>query len=106
MLRDVEIAGITVLPAPVLGPGSSIRLKILVPDGQAVPRVYLFGRRQEEPAYYRGINSDHEAEVVLSGLGPGRFRVRASTITDRRGLPEREIELDGVNDFELELDLR
>jgi hypothetical protein len=52
------------------------------------------------------MNSRGEEVALLSGLGPGRFRVQFSTVMGGEGRTEREIELDGTSDVELELDLR
>ena len=94
----------------VLDPGSTITLHILVTEGQAHPRIGLRATREGEPSYYRSVSSRGEASVTLTGLGPGRFKLRASgqmglAGAGRTGLDE-VIEVDGQEAIERTLDLR
>jgi hypothetical protein len=83
-------------------------VKILVKEGTAVPRIYVWANREEAPKYGRGINSNGEDTVVVGGLGPGRFRITTSVNMGSPGMKSiNEVrELDGTNDLELTLDLR
>lgn len=106
VLRGIAVDGRTELDAPALDAGSSLRVHLLVPEGSAPPRIGLFAFAQGEPSYTRGLNSRGEAEVVLAGLGAGRFRVSMGTVMAHGDTQQRELELDGKSDRELELDLR
>jgi len=106
VLRDVAVAGVSELPAAGFARGSSVRVRILVPEAQSFPRLGLFATHLGEPEYGRVVNSDGEEVAVLSGLGPGRFRVSFSTVMGNDAPVERVVELDGASDVELELDLR
>jgi hypothetical protein len=87
-------------------PGSSIRLHVRVPEGQDAPRVGLFATRVGEPSYHRGLNSQGETEVVLRGLGPGRFRVTAAPVMAMGGARLVEtVDCDGASEVVLTLDL-
>ena len=87
-------------------------MKVLVKDGQAIPRIGVFATREGLPSYTRYMNSSGEAEAVLSGLGPGRFRVNVSAIMaggmpgSGKGALQETHEVDGATDLELTLDLR
>lgn len=106
VLRDIAVEGVTVLPPLALEAGSSVRVRLLVPEGQAPPRIGLFASHLGEPEYGRGMNSRGEAVAVLAGLGPGRFRVSYGKVMGSSRSTEREVALDGSSDVELELDLR
>ena len=106
-MRNVVIgAGTTKLNEPSFNMGCSVRVRVLVEENEAVPRIYVSAMRQEQPVYLRDINSRGEKDVVLSGLGAGSFEVRAYGNKDRSEVIRRIIELDGVNDIHLELDMR
>ncbi len=94
-----------------LSPGSVVTIRILVPEGQAPPRVGVAARRVGEPAYLRFTSSRGEAEVVLPGLGAGRFKLQVYgqmglSGAGRGGLEEEVIEVDGESPLERTLDLR
>jgi hypothetical protein len=98
----------TDLGTVALSEGSRVRVKILVKEGTAVPRIYVWANREEAPKYGRGINSNGEDTVVVGGFGPGRFRITTSVNMGSPGMKSiNEVrELDGTNDLELTLDLR
>ena len=112
IVRDAVLGEAGAEFGPVaLSEGSRVRVKVLVKDGQAVPRIALFAMREDEPKYNRGMNSNSEAEAVLAGLGPGRFRIQAFPNMNMgapggKGTLSEVHELDGVHDLELTLDLR
>ncbi len=60
----------------------------------------------EEPAIHRDLNSRGVAVALVPGLDAGRYRVSMSTIMGLGQGIEQDIEVDGVSDVELELDLR
>jgi hypothetical protein len=109
-LRDVALgAGQTDLGLAPLSRGSSVRVTVLTGPNVSVPRIGVFAFHQDAPQYTRGMNSRGGApEAVLHGLGPGRFKVRFSTIMGGGGNRNREetIVVDGKNDAQLTLDLR
>ncbi len=108
VLPDVEIEGPTELPPAQFTTGSTLRLRLLLPEGSSAPRLYLKATRQQAPVYDRSINSPGEEEVLLTGLGPGRYDLKALQMMG--GVPtikpNWQVEVDGINDLELELDLR
>jgi hypothetical protein len=110
VLEGVELgAGETDLGAVETSDGATIRLKVLVEEGGDPPRVALFASALGEPSYTRGLNSRGEAEVLVRGLGPGRFGVLAYLVMGGTGAPpgiQETIESDGKKDIELTLDLR
>ena len=113
VLRDAVFGEEGASLGPVtLSEGSRVRVRILVKEGQAVPRVSLFATREGLPGYSRFMNSNGEAEAVLGGLGPGRFRIQSSAIMGpgtqggARGAIAESHEIDGSTDLELTLDLR
>jgi hypothetical protein len=90
--------------------GSRVRLRVLVKEGQAVPRIALGATREEAPRYTRWTNTNGEAEGILAGLGPGRFRISARAVMGgppggKASLGEVH-EVDGIHDLDLSLDLR
>lgn len=104
-IRDVEIDGTTRLPAAQFSRGSSVRVKLLTAPGSDSPRISIFATRLDLPQLRRIMNSGGEPEPELHGLGPGLYSIRYGTILgDDRA--EHEVEVDGVNDVEFELDLR
>jgi len=106
-LRDVRVEpGVTTLAEPEFGPGSTLRVRVLVPEGQDVPRIYAGARKLDEPVIHRLLNSEGETVVLLPGLDAGRYAVTLSTIMELGQHPSQELEVDGVTDVELELDLR
>jgi hypothetical protein len=107
-LRDAEAtSGATELPPANFVEGSRVRVRILTTAGFDPPRIYVYAQSVDDPSYFRDLNSDGEAEPVVTGLGPGRFRVRVALINGaaRREL-EREVVLDGVGETTIDYDLR
>jgi hypothetical protein len=91
--------------------GGTIRIRVLVNKPFAPPRISAFATRVESPRFTRGLNSNGEAEVVLSGLLPGRYSVSAGPIMTRimsggSGVISKEIEVTAEGGPELTLDLR
>jgi len=105
-LEGVEVAEAGVdLGTLSLSRGSSLRLVYKVKDGQSPPRVYVWLHALSEPRYVRGTNSD-QAEVVVSGLGAGRYSVTARPQAGGAGAFSEEIEVDGTNTVDRTIDLR
>jgi hypothetical protein len=107
--RDVELAdGETDLGEVALGRGSSVRIRLETRAGASPPRVHVFASSTSGPSYSRQTNSNGDGDVVLRGLGAGRFRLRVNAIMDAGGAPpmEQEVVVDGVNDVLVPLDLR
>jgi hypothetical protein len=102
-LADVEVrAGINDLGTAEFPRGSALRVRVPVKEGQAAPRIYVSATREAAPELMRDVNSDGEAEVVLAGLEAGVYTVHLSMIMARERRPDREIEVDGVRDVELD----
>lgn len=108
VLENVEIgAGITDLGAREFSRGSSLRLRLSVKQGEVAPRIYVHARRTQAPTLDRQLNSDGEAEVVLSGLEAGSYAVTHDAIMNATRRPaERQIEFDGVSDVVITIDPR
>ena len=68
-------------------------------EGKELPRLSAFVVREGEPHYVRSVQAWKQAEVRVSGLGPGRFRVRVDADPVGPSLDE-VIELDGQADVE------
>lgn len=107
--------GATDLGALDPGPGSRLRVRVKGREGTAVPRLSVWAVHQGEPPYQRGTNSPGgEGDVLVTGLGPGRFRVTAAPVMgvlgvggDGRGFRiDQVVEVDGTNEVVLDLDLR
>ncbi|MBK7645349.1 MAG: hypothetical protein IPJ19_20315 [Planctomycetes bacterium] len=103
VLTDVEIgAGLTDLGTAEFSRGSSLRIRQSVKEGQAAARIYISAQREQAPALFRDLNSNGETTAVLSGLEAGTYRVSYGAIMDGKN-SERQLEIDGVSDVELEL---
>ncbi len=103
VLERVELDdGVTALEPLSFSTGSSLRVKVRVEEGQSPPRIYVSATSLGEPKYWRDINSNGEAEVVLSGLSAGRYSVNVSLISGGPRSAPREIEVDGLNEVALD----
>jgi hypothetical protein len=106
VLPDVRLGeGDTDLGTVRLSDGSSVRVEVLVKDGQAVPRLLVSATRQGPPTYSRFVNSSG-GDVRLTGLGPGTFRVHVGGVMGGPQRKEETVEVDGVADVTLKMDLR
>ena len=88
--------------------GSRLRLRIIVPKGQGAPRLTVTAQSLEDSREIR-LGQPVEYDVVtVPGLARGRWKVivRVMPAIRERFSIEREIELDGETDVELEVDLR
>ena len=107
-LRDVVLGKEAIdLGRVELRRGSGVRVNVLVDDGEAVPRVNVSATALDGPRYTRWF--DGSRDIVLRGLGPGRFRVTARpTMGAERGGVSEIVTVDGSNTTEVEvvLDLR
>jgi hypothetical protein len=103
-LHNVSVDGVTVLEPAVFERGSAVRVRVPVVPDQAAPRIFVSAMKVGAPAYFRSLNSDGENEVVLAGLGPGRFQLSLSTVMPFQAPTRREIELDGRSELVLDFD--
>lgn len=107
VLTDVEIGpGSTSLEPAIFARGSSVRVKVLVNDGEATPSISITAQATREPRSHRWLNSRGEADPVLPGLGAGEYEVRAQVMLMVETRLTRRLVLDGTTDVELTLDLR
>lgn len=104
-LRGVKVSG-SLTRAPHFELGASIHLRVLVPPGQDAPRIYLSATHRGALQYQRELNSGGETVVELPGLGPGPFRLRYGPIADLSPLRSLDVDLDGENPIEIDLELR
>jgi hypothetical protein len=108
VFRDVDIpaSGLdlgTVAPSR----GSTLRVRLLVREGEAPPDWSAWARRLGEPAYTRSVRTSGEEELVVPGLGPGRFEVVSShTLGSSLGFLKEVVEVDGIGDVARTIDLR
>jgi hypothetical protein len=87
--------------------GSTLRVRLLVREGEAPPDWSAWARRLGEPAYTRSVRTSGEEELDVPGLGPGRFEVVSShTLGSSLGFLKEVVEVDGVGDLERTIDLR
>ena len=92
---------------PAAGVADPALRALLADHWEALMRRYpTWASRIGEPTYRRGLASRGEAEVVLNGLGPGRFRVTGGTIMVGELRTLGEVDLDGESEKDLTLDLR
>lgn len=96
-------------------PGASVRVRIQVREGAEVPRISAWAQHEGEPPYQRGTDSPGGAgDVLVTGLGPGRFRFTAAPILGVLGVGgassgariDQVLEVDGTEEKVVELDLR
>jgi len=82
--------------------GGSVRVRVTTPAGGAPQTTAVFVVRLDPPAYMRGATS-RDSEIVVAGLGPGRFEVRVSqTGGPRDDSFKRTIDLDGEREVVVE----
>jgi hypothetical protein len=107
VLRDVELrAGQTALPRVELSRGSSIRVQLLPKAGESPPSVYLFASSTAAPWYSRGLQASGKAELLIQGLGAGKFRLTGGVNPGQPNSFRREVEVDGTNSVDVEWELR
>jgi hypothetical protein len=107
VLRNVTLTdGETDLGHLTFGTGTGVRVGILTSPGTSAPRIMVSVQRLQDPAYRRWMTSDGEAEAVLRGLGPGRFKVMIGLIWNTQKSVSHEITADGTTDVQLVFDFR
>lgn len=87
--------------------GATVRVSILMKEGDAAPRIGLSAWYLGPRVYSRWTSSRGESVVTVGGLGPGSFRVMANgqSVGSLPGL-DKTVESDGEGVIELTLDLR
>jgi hypothetical protein len=99
--------GATDLGAARLSRGATVRVRILVADGQTAPPLVLNAWREESPAYGSVANSRGEDVVLLQGLGPGRYELFAGSMhTALKQVIRETLVVEGDETHERTLDLR
>ncbi len=100
--------GLTDLGRAALLKGASVRVRVLVPDGQSPPRLTLLASYAGPPAYVRSMDGRGESVVMLGGLGPGRCTFSVGGIMEAPGAASQEEILDVAGDEVIErtIDLR
>jgi len=111
VVRPVELAGkeLDLGALPVAEAGSLV-VDVDVREPFVAPRIYAWVERLDEPRHARSVNSRGEESVVVKGLLPGRYRVRAaphmgSFVPGRTGIDE-EVVIEEGGRVELELSIR
>src|SRR5262249_28656178 len=107
VVRKETLAGLDAdLGEVEFGPGSTLHAVMHARPGASVPRIYLFVVALDGPKYDRQMNSNGESEAIVTGLGAGRFEVSVGSIMDSAVLYHGTIEVDGVNDATIPIDLK
>lgn len=107
---DVALGdGATALGPVTLSAGSTIGFDVVVPPGQSAPRLYAAASSVDAPASYLRQSPDANGGRI-TGLGRGRFRVKVHVITGMMGggvaAFDREVEVDGVTDLTLKVEIK
>jgi hypothetical protein len=82
--------------------GSSLRVRVLTPEGASPPRLFVSAMHSSEPKFWRSVNSNGESEVVVRGLSAGRYSVSVNAIMGDHSRPARELEFDGVGEVTID----
>lgn len=98
--------GPTELGALRLGGGASVRVKVLVKDGQVAPGLDITARSKFEPDHWRQVHSRGDAEVVVRGLGKGAYKFTVMSLSNDKTYLTKTIESDGVGETTVTADLR
>ncbi|MDA1194781.1 MAG: hypothetical protein O2894_06320, partial [Planctomycetota bacterium] len=110
LLGERAITGRVELGPIATAAGARVRIRLQVPEGQDPPRIYAYARALTGPDHIRSINSRGEAEVVLEGLGPGRFEIVASSMRVMAGAGQAGIKdkivIEGEGEVVVDMDLR
>jgi hypothetical protein len=105
--EDVELGeGVTDLGEIAFPEGATVRVKALVREGQAVPQMTVNASRLDPPGYSRSGTTDRSGEVLVKGLGPGRFRVDVITGNRKAVAGSYEVLSTGSGEIPLTVDLR
>ena len=111
ILPDVELGeGETVLGDVDYSEGAQLRINVKVAPGASAPRIHPVARSMADfngmPLYMRQLNSSGESEVVLSGLGRGRFSVGVRPVAELRSPQVKfDLTLQSGEERVLEVDL-
>ncbi len=110
VLTDVALGdGATPLGPVTLSAGSAIGFEVTVPAGQSAPRLHASAESLDAPFVYARQSDDANAGRI-TGLGKGRFRVRVQPIMAMMGgggaVFDREVEVDGVTDLTLKIEIK
>jgi hypothetical protein len=100
VLPDVDLQdGVTDLGELRPPKGAALRLRLAVPAGQAAPALRVTVTRTSAPRYAIEFLSKGETEIVVPGLGAGRFEVVARRASQRGGdVLRRTVDCDGLRD--------
>jgi hypothetical protein len=102
VMEDVTlIDGVTDLGDLKLPEGAAVRVKIVTREGQQAPRVDVSATPIEKPTYRRSGGSRGTAEVLLKGLGPGKFKVEVRAGDFRAAPAVYEIDSTGSGEIAL-----
>ncbi len=87
--------------------GSTLRFPVQHRAGQSPSRISLMARHLGLPSYQRHAwVADPNKDFRLPGLGPGRFEVEVRAGRERRLVFSAEIEVDGLGERAIPIDLR
>jgi hypothetical protein len=98
--------GATDLGVVAFPEGGSVRVDVLVREGQAPPPLSLLARSKLGPEHWRQTHSFGERAVVLRGLGKARYQVTVESNARDRKYLEKLVDCDGASETVLTVDLR
>lgn len=107
VLSDVTVRdGSTVLPPANFVVGSSVRMRLLVRPGEALPSVHMRVESRTEPKFARQSDPNDETGIVVSGLAAGEYSLNVYVPSQLASRGPKSVTVDGQSDVELTLDLR
>jgi hypothetical protein len=107
VLESIELReGVKDLGDLGFGESATLKVTLVVGEGQDFPRVAVSAAAVGKPAYWRRALERGKSEVLVRGLGPGRFKVSV-TAGDAGSAPrEQEVDSTGSGEIPITIDLR
>jgi hypothetical protein len=108
LMRGVELGlGATDLGTIEVSRGSSLEVRVTLSPGHDPRALFFRARRESWPAYQREASFSSGSDGILRGLGAGSWNVSVMPSHDiTRPMHETLVEVDGVHDQVLDVDLR
>jgi hypothetical protein len=107
VLEDVKLGeGRTDLGEVKLVEGATLRVSIVTREGQDPPSAFVTATPLAGPSYSRRANSGRKSEMLVKGLGPGKFKVEVRSGDFRAAPAAYEVESTGSGEIPLTHDVR